>query len=361
VRAGCILQCYVYLKDAESRSSLALASIVISALTAGMASATVSYDYDVSPVKRKETPDFYGYIPDGGMRSVIFAVMVLNSALLLLIRSIGAAFLMLADERYFLWYLAGDTGLFFVLKIARGDFYYWIPFEGALGIFGSFLIRVVDKVVTDATGLIQFRHPYQLGGAYWTGNMFIAVASSFAALYIYFEGLKGNEGGAVISEKLAWGLMLLLSGAWAVNFGLFLLVMKKKYRKTFFSTKSGKNFSMDVFESDDDAVKCLIFTDNRNMWKKIEPEVKAWVQDGWERWEEEQPEWFDDAFRARVYDDMLPAAELRRQKLAGGGKRRSSLGDLIFGAEAAASARRASATVIPEEALVAPAEEAEQS
>jgi hypothetical protein len=284
---------------------------------------------------------------------------VLNSALLLLIRSIGAAFLMLADERYFLWYLAGDTGLFFVLKIAIGDFHYWVPFEGAFSILASFFFRVVDKVVTDATGLIQFRHPYQLGGAYWTGNMLIAVASSFAALYIYFEGLKSNDGDAAISEQSAWGLMLLLSGAWAVNFGLFLLVMKKKYRKTFFSTKLGKHVTMERFASPDESVKATIFKKNRKHWEKIEPDVKAWVQGGWERWEEEQPEWFDDVFRARVDDGMLPTAELRRQKIAGGGsrRRRSSLGVLMGGAGAA----RASATVVPEEALVVPTEEAEQS
>ena len=41
------------------------------------------------------------YIPDGGSRTVIFGCMLLNGALLLLIRSFSAAMLMLAKKRYF--------------------------------------------------------------------------------------------------------------------------------------------------------------------------------------------------------------------------------------------------------------------
>jgi len=60
-----------------------------------------SYDFDTDPVKRKETPDFYGYIPDKGIaRHLLLVCISLNSALLLLVRAFSGAMLMLVSKRY---------------------------------------------------------------------------------------------------------------------------------------------------------------------------------------------------------------------------------------------------------------------
>jgi hypothetical protein len=56
--------------------------------------------------------------------------------------------------------------------------------------------------------------------------------------------------------------------------------------------------------------------------------------ENWERWEEEKPEFFNDAWKASVDDDMIPPASLRALDGGASGRRRSSLGD-IFGAAAA--------------------------
>ena len=60
-----------------------------------------SYDFDTDPVKRNETPDFYGYIPDEGIaRPLLLVCMTLNGALLLLLRAFSAAMLMLVSKRH---------------------------------------------------------------------------------------------------------------------------------------------------------------------------------------------------------------------------------------------------------------------
>ena len=57
--------------------------MVVSALTTGFGSGSLSYDYDTDPEKRKEAPDFYGYIPDEGVaRPLLLVCMALNGALL---------------------------------------------------------------------------------------------------------------------------------------------------------------------------------------------------------------------------------------------------------------------------------------
>ena len=151
---GSILQVLAYIKS-EAKSRLATASIVISALTSGFTSATMSFDFDVDPRLRGKRPDFYGHIPDDPLRkSLTFGCMILNSALLLLIRSFSAALLILVDKNLLIAYMAGDMALYLGIKLANRDFLCWMKVYGPAGIVFSFLYRVVVKVVVDFTGIL---------------------------------------------------------------------------------------------------------------------------------------------------------------------------------------------------------------
>jgi len=268
----------------------------------------------VDPQKRRETPDFYGYIPDGGSRTVIFGCMVLNSALLLFIRSLSAAMLMLAKKRYFVAYMAGDMALYLLQKVARGDFHYWLPIEGALGLFASLMTRAIIKTITDFTGVIQFRHDGELGGLYWTVNMFLALLASVVCVWT-------SDGGAT-----EWTLVGAASGAWVLTFGLFLLLMKKGYRRTFFTTRTGNEWAMSYFlEGKTDDIKQEVLMHNKNQWKAIRGEVKEWVGEGWWRWEADRPEWFTESWIAKVPADMIPSeAKQAAKDIRASARRRSS-------------------------------------
>ena len=118
-------------------SNIAVGSIVISALTTGYSSACISFDFDVDPKKRRDEPDFYvsrarrgssvhsftntkssqGYFPDAALpRTVTFGCMIVNGAILLLLRSFGAAMLIIANKNYFIAYMAGDMALYLLQK-----------------------------------------------------------------------------------------------------------------------------------------------------------------------------------------------------------------------------------------------------
>ena len=55
--------------------------------------------------------------------------------------------------KWALAYVAADLGLFLFIKIARGDFYYWFPFEGWALFVVSFLVRIIIKVIVDFTSI----------------------------------------------------------------------------------------------------------------------------------------------------------------------------------------------------------------
>jgi len=240
--------------------------------------------------------------------------MMLNCALLLLVRSFSAAMLMLEKKRYFVAYMAVDMTMYLLQKVARGDFHYWLPVDGALGLYVSFQMRVIIKVLSDFTGVVHFRGPQELGGVYWTVNMFLAVLASFACVWI-------GDG-----ERMHWTLVGAASGAWSLTFGLFLLLMKKEYRRTFASTRTGKLQIMERFsKADDDAIKASVMKKNEKMWRPIRDEVKEWVQANWWRWEEEKPEWFTESWIAKVPPDMIPSEAKQAVKdIRANARRRSS-------------------------------------
>ena len=69
------------------------------------------------------------------------------------------------------YFVGGEVLLYLAWKLLRGDFLYWVRVEGVLGVFGSFLVRVLVKVIADFTGCVHFRHPYELGGAAFTTSL----------------------------------------------------------------------------------------------------------------------------------------------------------------------------------------------
>jgi hypothetical protein len=272
---------------------------------------------------------------------------MLNSTLLLLLRSFSASLLMLIGPKYYIMYCTGDMAFYFAQKLLRGDFDYWaISFDGFARVFVSILMRVIMKTIVDHTGLVQFRAPAELGGIYWSFNMLVAVVSPLAATKLYYDTIKAGE--AALEEKIAWSLTTSLCTAWLLVFVLFLKLMKKKYRKTFFGFETGCEWAMSFFlKGDTDAKRVKPLRLNKHMWKKIEPQVKDFVLTNWDKWEEEKPEWFTEAWKSRLDDSWLSEAELWRQVNEGGGQRRRSSLAEIMGA-VAAQGRRASATVVPE-------------
>jgi hypothetical protein len=101
---------------------------------------------DTSPKKRRETPEFYGYIPPTG-RGLIFLLMMVNSSAHFLAKTMAIALLAAVSKTWTLGYIVGDFGLFIIYTLVRNDFIYWIPIQSYIGTIAvSLTERCCDKV-----------------------------------------------------------------------------------------------------------------------------------------------------------------------------------------------------------------------
>jgi hypothetical protein len=308
---GVIIQLMAIATSDVEIATSAWISLAVSALTTGFASATISYDYDTDPGKREQVPDFYGYIPaKASKRSLVFVSMVLLTAGMLLIRCMTIVVLGQIGSSWVALYIGGDLGLYLLVKVLRGDFWYWVPLGGKAEIVSSILMRVIVKVITDFTSIVQFRHPNEVGGLYWVFGFALTMGSLPVAINIA-ESVSTET-----AMSLAWSVVKCFIPGSLVCFALFFFNIERKYWNTFWSTQKGKDYTMSgFFEGETDEVKFRVFKMSRHHWVSIDDKVKKWVGENWERWEEEKPEWLTDQKKALVPVEFIPAiGDARRRE-----------------------------------------------
>jgi hypothetical protein len=283
----------------------------VSAITTGFASATISYDWDTDPARRKYAPGFYGYIPaKASKRTVVFVSLMLLTAGMLLIRCTTIVLLGLMGGGWAFIYIGADLGLYFLAKILRRDFWYGMPVGGKIEILNSIIFRMMVKIIVDFTSLVQFRHPNEVGGAYWFFGLLLTMGSLPVSIYI---------ASPYVDEKafyLTSSIMNYFIPITTVCFAVFFLNIERKYLHTFWSITRGKDMTMAYFlEGKSDEIKFSVFKRSKHHWVSIEGEIKKWVDLNWAKWEEEKPDWYTDAIKAKVPVDFIPAdGDARRRE-----------------------------------------------
>jgi hypothetical protein len=300
---GVIIQLMAIATSNKDVGTSAWLSVAVSAITTGFASATISYDWDTSPAQREYAPDFYGYIPaKASKRTVVFVSMLLYTAGMLLIRCTTIVLLGLIGGSWAILYIGADLGLYMFFKILRGDFWYWLPFGGNMEIVSSIFCRVIIKIITDFTSMVQFRHPNEVGGAYWLFGLLLTIGS--LPVSIYMASPYVDEGAIDIASTIANSFILITM----LCFAVFFFNIERKYLHTFWSTKRSKDMSMSYFlEGESDEMRFGVLWTSRHHWVSIEGEVKKWVGLNWAKWEEEKPDWFTDVMKAKVPVDFIPS------------------------------------------------------
>jgi hypothetical protein len=197
-------------------------------------------------------------------------------------------------------------------------------------------MRLGNKTIADFTGLVQYRGAGEMGGFYFSVNLVMCCVLCFAAAKVYFDSDVGKL--SLLNEDYMTKAVFGLFGFCALTAAMVVKIMRKKYRKSFISLETGCEWAQKFFlEGDTDEVKSAVMAINKKKWEPVKEHVKEWVQENWWTWKEETPDWFTDAWIAKVPDDFIPAEEdrvalqklRRRSSVFGGGdemNRRLSLG-----------------------------------
>jgi hypothetical protein len=169
---------------------------------------------------------------------------------------------------------------------------------------------VLIKIIVDFTSMVHFRHPNEVGGAYWLFGLLLTMGSLPVSIFI---------ASPYVDEKATYIASLIVNNFIPITtlfFAVLFLNIEKKYWHTFWSTQRSKDMSMTFFlEGESDTIKFRTLKRSKHHWVSIENEIKIWVQLNWAKWEEEQPEWFDDVIKARIPVEFIPAdGDARRRE-----------------------------------------------
>jgi len=312
---GTLIQLSAIFKQGSSNiSSNAKFSILFSIVTAGFTSAMISYDWDTALEERRYAPWFYGYVGRNAFTKFkIFTLLFLLALFNLITRSMACVLISLqVNGLYSVAMLLGlELLMYYAVKIMRQDLRYWVPLYGLMGGFAAMMIRWIVKLVSDWTAVAQFRHPNEVGGAYFTATLgFTAIMGIMAAL-----GYKKDE-----SITSAWegdvvlGAMCLCCFGMIVSFGCLLGSIDSEYITTFFTTKTSNQSLQEEFtRNTEDEHKFAIFTHNRFKWEyAIGGQVKKWLNNRLAAWIVEEPEWFKKNLQGVIPHDFVEDKELLR-------------------------------------------------
>jgi hypothetical protein len=250
------------------------------------------------------------------------------------LKGFSSSLLMATDPLLFLYYMIGDTSLYLTQKAIRRDMIDWLPMSLSLGIPVSILGRVVEKVISDYSGSLLFRHPFEMGGIYFTFNLIMTQVSLPVCVYLYNKHYTGEN---KLDEQFTWIFVSTLMLLWFALFSfLIFYVIVPEYRQTFWSCQTGWQMSQSYFLDNEgnDERRVRIFSTNRGHWRSIDEEVKVWTLTNWSKWDEEEADWFNLVVKAQIPDDFIPAdavlalgGALRARR--GSARQSSSVGDEV--------------------------------
>jgi hypothetical protein len=292
----------------EKISIEAALSLLVSAASAGLCSAALTYDTDTDMPSRKLAPHIYGMIPNTG-RGLAYTNLFAMATLLIIAKGISVVLLFVTKPSWLWYYVACDYSLYFGYKAVTKDLWTFIAIPSAPGVVIAMLYRIGTKFIVDFSGTLLFRLPDELGGAYYSFNTFTTLTSVLLSVHLYNEYYEANEeSGVKMSPATLWILAGSLLTLWALSFAYFMVfVCVPKHRKSFYSLRTGWRHSCGYFlDSESDLQRIAIFDCNRKQWAHIAGDVKAWTMASWEGWVRDSPEWFTPYVKSTVPDEFIP-------------------------------------------------------
>ncbi|GMH84634.1 hypothetical protein TrST_g812 [Triparma strigata] len=171
----------------------------------------------------------------------------------------------------------------------------------------SILNRFAIKGMVDFTMLIHLRGSCEMGGFWFLVTLLLSMTGSFVSAYLYSNHYQDDD--KLDTESLQ-AVLGSLSAIWVLSALSLVLVMDRKYLSTFYNFDTASDYERKCFmnaREDQDDLKSELLTDHPDMYRTWGDELlKPWTLKNWDRWEEEKPAWFTDAWIECVPNEYIP-------------------------------------------------------
>ena len=314
-----VLQTYAFVLGARKTTG-AVASIAISLLAIAYNVTIITFDIDTATERRETDPSSYGLIPSHSVRAmtIFFSFSFLMSLCAVCMRVISVALLAVSSKLCLFLFVSVDYALMFGIKILANDFRYFLKLSNSYSIPASFIFRTGMKIAVDSTFLIHGRHPMELGGLYWSFNVFCNFVFAIVAVRVYSTISKGeqqtnkDDHGGSVDDTVAvvnYGFAVLIGGALVAFLTIFFFGCDKAFLSSFYSTATGKNHARMLFKSaKSDKLKAAVLDFHPSMYRNFEEDIKGWLVDNWEKWDAEKPSFFTLDFIVKIPPGLAPLA-----------------------------------------------------
>ena len=208
--------------------------------------------------------------------------------------------------------LGGELVAYLVYKLVRSDYRYWMPMPQGTSLATSLIMRVTVKVTCDFTGFLHARHPYEMGGFYWLMNMVVTQASVFGAIRMKEEfgrQIEEDVGERFVKEEDHMTITTMLFLLWFVALLGLMFGSEKEFRKTFYSTRTAKQYNKALFRSGEDEIMIQVFADHPSYYAHFEDEIKEWLGEKWNDWHASRPGWLTEELLGQIPGRLLPGGE----------------------------------------------------
>ena len=158
----------------------------------------------------------------------------------------------------------------------------------------------------------------EMGGVHFSLTLFWAQLTTIASAVLYQHYVPSPSSSPKLSAPFLYSFVVTLAVTWLLSFVLFLKLINPEYITTFFTTKTGVQYSIALFRNGNDRTKAGILDTQKRQWSSIRSEVLAWTTENWTRWEEEKPDWFNELFVSTLPDEFKK--DRRRSSLLGSGR-----------------------------------------
>jgi len=300
--------------ESEELDLIVVGALLVSVVFVAEAVSYMTYVKDISEESRRTGKIFYGFVPLHGLRLVVVKwSMYLLSFCQLLGKSLEMAILVqIGGKILAIGVLGGELVAYLVYKLVRSDYRYWMPMPQGTSLATSLIMRVTVKVTCDFTGFLHARHPYEMGGFYWLMNMVVTQASVFGVIKLKEEfgrQIEEDVGERFVKEEDHTTIATMLFLLWFVALLGLMFGSKKEFRKTFYSTRTAKQYNKALFRSGEDEIMIQVFADHPSYYAHFEDEIKEWLGKKWNDWHASRPGWLTEELLGQIPGRLLPGGE----------------------------------------------------